>query len=172
MTSFPSPLVTPLPRRGTSGPNGTDADADTLSALRQELQNLTTTVADLTSKGAARAGELATAGTQRVRQDIEANPWTSIAIAAAAGAIIAFAVIPKRPRGFRYNDRASYTMDDIGASLRQAAPRAGITQSLVARLERVVDSISTIDPAAVTASPAYETAKTWIQTLLNGVRKP
>ncbi len=172
MTSSSSNLVTPLPRRDQSTPSSGHMAEDALSSLRLELQKLSETVSDMTSQAAARVEKAATDGTNVVRANIVDRPWTSMGVAALAGALIAVAIIPKRTRGFRYNERASYNMDDIGASVRSAASRNGITQSLLSRLERVVDSIGSIDPAVVTASPAYDTAKTWMQSLYNSVRKP
>jgi hypothetical protein len=38
-------------------------------------------------------------------------------------------------------------------------------------LERLVDSISNIDPSVLTSSPAYDTAKSWLHTIATGLRK-
>ena len=169
MTSTNLPLVTPLPR-GNGIHEGKPIDQSRISELREELSVLTDTIASLTAKRFAQAEKLASDGTAALRSNIETRPWASMGIAAAAGALLAVATIPKSSRGFRYNDAASYNADDIAASVRRAAARVD-TQPITSRLERLVDSISSIDPSALTSSPAYDTAKSWVQTIANGLRK-
>jgi hypothetical protein len=169
MTSTNLPLVTPLPR-GNGSHDGKPIDLSRISELREELSVLTETIASLTAKRVAQVEKLASEGTATVRSSIETRPWTAMGIAVAAGALLAVITIPKSSGGFRYNDAASYSADDIAASVRRAASRVN-TQPLASRLERLVDSISNIDPSALTSSPAYETVKTWLGTMANGLRK-
>jgi hypothetical protein len=96
----------------------------------------------------------------------------AIGVAMAVGAVIAIAIAPSTRRGFRYSDRSTYNTDDVGATIRRAVERRVDTQPIVSRLERMMESISNIDPAALTASPAYDSAKSWVQTIINSVRKP
>jgi hypothetical protein len=169
MTSTNAPLVTPLSRgNGMNDPK--PIDHTRITELRAELLVLTDTIADLTANRLAQVEKLASAGTKTLRSNIETRPWESIAIAAAAGALLAVALVPKSTRGFRYNDAASYNAGDIVASVRRAAARVD-TQPITSRLERLIDSISSIDPSALTSSPAYDTAKTWLHTLATGLRK-
>ncbi len=169
MTSTNSPLVTPLPRG--NGINDTKSiDHTRIAELREELSDLTDTIANLTAKRLAQVEKLASDGTATLRSSIETQPWASMGIAAAAGALLAVAIVPKSSRGFRYNNAASYNIDDIVASARRAAARVD-TQPITSRLERLVDSISSIDPAAVTSSPAYDAVKTWLGTIATGLRK-
>ena len=170
MTLSNSPVVTPLPRRD----NGSDTgllDLDRLPELRSELASLTKAIADMTAKAAAGVEQLGSDGAKTVRSNIEAQPWLSLGVAAAAGALLAIAIIPRTPRGFRYNDASTYNQRDIADSFRQVAARGIDTQPMMSRFERLVDSISSIDATALTSSPAYDTAKTWLQTFVAGVRK-
>ena len=132
MTSTNLPLVTPLPRgNGTTDPN--PLDHTRIAELRDELSDLTDTIASLTAKRLAQLEKLALDGTASLRSNIETQPWASVAIAAAAGALLAVAIVPKSPRGFRYNNAASYNIDDIVASARRAAARVD-TQPITSRL--------------------------------------
>lgn len=170
MTSTNSPLVTPLPRgNGTNDPKAIDHTR--IAELRDELSELTDLISSLTAKRLAQVEKLASDGTAALRSNIETQPWASMAIAAAAGALLAVAIVPKSSRGFRYYNAATYNVDDIVASARRAAARVD-TQPMTSRLERLVDSISSIDPAVVTSSPAYDTVKTWLGTIANGFRRP
>ncbi len=170
MISNNLPLITPSPRGNGTHEVKPTADQSRISELREELSVLTDTIASLTAKRLAQVEKLASDGTATLRSNIETQPWVSVGIAAAAGALLAVLIVPKSSRGFRYNDLASYNTDDIVASARRAAARVD-TQPITSRLERLVDSISSIDPAVLTSSPAYDTAKTWLTTIANGLRK-
>jgi hypothetical protein len=169
MTSTNVPLVTPL-QRGNGIHEGKPIDQSRISELRGELSILTDTIADMTAKRLAQVEKLASEGTATLRSNIETRPWAAMGIAAAAGALLAVVTTPKSSRGFRYNDAPSYNADDIAASVRRAAARVDI-QPITSRLERLIDSISSIDPSVLTSSPAYDTAKTWLHSIATGLRK-
>jgi hypothetical protein len=169
MTSTNLPLVTPLPR-GNGIHDGKPIDHSRITELREELSVLTETIASLTAKRVAQVEKMASEGTATLRSSIETRPWTAMGISVAAGALLAVITIPKSSRGFRYNEAASYNADDIAASVRRAASRVD-TQPITSRLERLVDSISNIDPSVLTSSPAYDTAKSWLHTIATGLRK-
>jgi ElaB/YqjD/DUF883 family membrane-anchored ribosome-binding protein len=172
MTVSNSPLVTPLPRKDNGNGTGTaPPDDDRLAHLRAELAVLTQSIADMTAKRAAQIEELATSGAASLRSTIEARPWTALAVAATAGALLAVAVTPKSSRGLRASGIMSYAPDDISASVRRAIAHGVDTQPITSRFERLVDSISSIDASALTSSPAYDTAKTWLQSFVSGLRK-
>ena len=169
MTSTNLPLVTPLPRgNGTTDPK--PIDHIRISELREELSVLTDTISSLTAMRLSQVEQLAADGTATLRSNIETRPWAAMGIAVAAGALLAVAIVPKSSRGFRYNDAASYNADDIVASVRRAAARVD-TQPITSRLERLIDSISSIDPSDLTSTPANDTAKTRLHTLATGLRK-
>jgi ElaB/YqjD/DUF883 family membrane-anchored ribosome-binding protein len=170
MMSNNLPLVTPVPRNGNGMDNLKHTDVTRLSELRDELSLLSETIAGVAANRLAEVEQLASEGTANLRSSIETRPWAAMAIAGTVGALLAVMIIPKSSRGFRYNDTASYNVDDIAASVRRAAARVD-TQPITSRLERLVDSISSIDPSALTSSPAYDTVKTWVGTIANGLRK-
>ena len=169
MTSTNIPLVTPLPR-GNGIHEGKSVDESRISELRDELSLLSGTIASITAERLATMEKMAADGTSNLRSSIVAQPWAAIGIAAAAGALLALVTIPKSSRGFKYHDVATYNTDDMLASARRAAARVD-TQPITSRLERLVDSISNIDPSVVTTSPAYDTVKTWLSAIANGLRK-
>lgn len=169
MTVSNSPLVTPLPRK-ENGTGTAPPDDDRMSQLRAELAVLTQTISDMTAKRAAQIEDLATSGTATLRSNIEARPWMALAVAATAGALLAVAIIPKSSRGRGASGILSYSPDDITASVRRAIAHGVDTQPITSRFERLVDSISSIDASALTSSPAYDTAKTWLQSFVGGLR--
>jgi ElaB/YqjD/DUF883 family membrane-anchored ribosome-binding protein len=172
-----SPNITQVSFRtpGADDTNSIDtpepASDERLSMLRSEIESLTQTISDLTARGTAAVENAASDGATSLRETIEHRPWMALGVSAAVGAVIAIAVVPKTRRGVRFGDASSYNTDDIAATVRRAVERRVDTQPLVSRFERMMDSISSIDPATLTASPAYETAKSWLQTLLANARK-
>lgn len=161
MTGSNSPLVTPLhPRDDAKG------DQNKIAELRAELATLKQSVSDIGSKATAEINK----GADSLRSSIESQPMLAIGVAAAAGALLALAVMPRPSRGFRYNDPSTYSAHEITAAARRAA-RSIDTEPITSRFERLVDAISSIDPAAVTSSQAYGTAKGWVETLVSGVKK-
>lgn len=165
-----SPLVTPLPR-GSSSSDTMPIDASRLSELRDELANLAQTVAGITATRVAEVERLATGGAENLRSNIEARPWTSLGVAAAAGALLAMAIMPKRTERFRYDGAAAYNAENITAAVRRAVAHGVDSQPITSRLERVVEAISRIDASAVTSSPAYDTIKSWLHTFTNNLGK-
>lgn len=164
------PLATPLPRG-----NGTDSvtpnDHSRISELRHELESLAQTVAGMTAKRVADVERLAAGGAENLRSNIEARPWASLGVAAAAGALLAVAIMPKRTGHFRYNDATTYNAENITAAVRRAVAHGVDSQPITSRLERVVEAISRIDASAVTTSPAYDTIKSWLNTFTSNIRK-
>ncbi len=170
MTLSNLPLVTPLPRRDSAG-DATPPDQTRMAELRSELASLTATIAGMTAKSAAQAEQFAASGAASLRSNIEARPWSSLGVAATAGALFAVAIVPKNSRGFHYAEAASYNAGDITAAIRRAIARGVDDQPITSRFEKLVESISSIDATALTSSPAYDTAKTWLQALVSGMRK-
>ena len=155
-------MVTPLhPRDELVKP-----DDKKVAELRAELTDLSNYVASMSAKASAQLEK----GTGAVRSSIESQPVLAMGVAVAAGALLALAVMPKPQRSFRYDDPSTYS----AASAYEAAKRAARnidTVPMTSRFERVVDAISSIDPTALTSSPAYGTAKTWVESLVSGVKK-
>lgn len=164
------PLVTPLPR-GSGTIDTARNDHSRISELRDELTSLAQTIADLSENRVAEIERLSARGAENLRANIVARPWASLGVAAAAGAILAVAILPKRTGNFRYNDAATYNTDNITAAVRRAVARGVDSQPITSRLDKLIESISSIDASAITASPAYDTVKAWLQTFMNSQRK-
>ncbi|MGE0629803.1 MAG: hypothetical protein AB7O43_18515 [Hyphomicrobiaceae bacterium] len=112
------------------------------------------------------------AGTQ-VHETIDARPWTSVVVAGLVGLALAVAVAPRRSR----NDRRvrSIAGFDLPRSYQFSWPQfpaphipsvpSGYTEPLTGRLERVVDSISKIDPSTLNM-PAFDRIRNWVGSML------
>jgi hypothetical protein len=146
--------VSPGPRDGSDG-----------SEDRAALDELAETIAELsrvTRARLARAGEV-------VHESAAAYPWTTVALAGLAGLVLAMA-LPRREsnKGHQLTRIAGY---DIPPAYRISLPKvhASGLEPLTARLERVVDSISRIDPSTVSL-PALQSARDWLTNLFSSAR--
>lgn len=167
-----SPLVTPLPTRA-GGDSTQSNDQSRLDELRAELAALSVQVKDMTAKGAQRLEEMAEDGTQAVRTSISDNPWLAMGVAAAAGAVLALAIIPKRQRGFRASEFSSYSPRNIASAMRGAVESRIDTQPITSRFERLMDQVNNLNlnSSSITSSPAYEQAKSVLQGVMKGFGK-
>lgn len=167
-----SPLVTPLPTR-QGGDTTQSNDHSRLEELRVELSTLTSQVKEMTAQGARRLEGMAEDGTQVVRTSISDNPWLAMGVAAAAGAILALAIIPKRDRGFRASEYSSYSPRNIASAMRQAVESRVDTQPITSRFERLMEQVSNLNlnSGSITSSPAYEQVKSVFQGVLKGFGK-
>lgn len=167
-----SPLVTPLPTR-LGGDNAQNHDQSRFEELRGELAALTRQVKEMTAQGAERLEGMAEDGTQAVRTSISDNPWLAMGVAAAAGAVLALAIIPKRQRGFRASEFSSYSPRNIANAMRDAVESRIDTQPMTSRFERLMDQVNNLNlnSASITSSPAYEQAKSVLQGVMKGFGK-
>lgn len=131
-----------------AGPNPPmpDVMSQTAEELSQTIQQLSEIVRHRT--------ELAATYTQAaVRQ----NPWTSIALAGALGAIIAISIAPRKKTRVRRDDWQQYL-----PSTRMVSPYIPTElpsgKSLTGRLEGLLDTLTELDPKAV-AAPAFRSAQ-------------
>ncbi|MEQ1577976.1 MAG: hypothetical protein ABL894_10010 [Hyphomicrobium sp.] len=170
MSSTNSPLITPLRVRDSSA-DAMAIDHRRMAELRKEMEGLTRSISEVTSKRVTQIEQLSSAGVASLHGTIATQPWAALGVAVVAGALLAAAIVPRRSREFRYNDPAAYNSGDIAATVRKAVSRSVDTQPFTSRFERMVDSISNLDASAVTSSPAFGTAKTWMQALISGFRK-
>lgn len=143
-----------------------------IAALRVDLANV---VADLKKIVEARAShakdiaiEGAADGLDFARDTIRAHPMAAIAVTAALGAALAVALTstPRRALGARVADwipdvrRAD--LEGMTRGLQRSASSTG--SSLLSAFERVVDSVSTIDPKS-SLTPTLEKAAVWLSSL-------
>ncbi|MGE3067372.1 MAG: hypothetical protein AB7K67_17465 [Hyphomicrobiaceae bacterium] len=148
--------VTPLPQRDAPGGQG---DGDRLAALRAEVEDIAASVADIARKRGAE-------GVGLVRGSIEERPWTSLAVAGAAGALLALAVIPARSAArsrWQQLDPRNYDYDDMARSIRRSI--AVETRPLAARVETLMNSLAGLDTRDITGSPMFEKAKSLLQAV-------
>ena len=143
-----------------------DPDEGRLDAMREEVERLAGIVGgiiDRRSRDAARAAE---SSKVVLRRAIRHQPWTSLAVAGATGALLAIAVTRpsasrSRSRGWRTLD--SYMTPDAQSTLGNL--RSSLSRdSLATRLEQVADAIANIDPAAAT-SPIVSAANRVLKAL-------
>lgn len=153
--------------------NATDDDrAAKLAAVRADLAAL---VADVTRVVEARASQAkdaaiygAEAGVNVARDTIRLHPIPAITISAVVGAAIAVALTPasRQPRPARLADRTSDVirgnLGEMAQGLQRSASSTG--SSLLSAFERVVDSVSTIDPKS-SLTPTIEKAAAWLSSL-------
>ena len=143
-----------------------------LAAVRADLARL---VADVTSVVAARASQVGgaaveggEAGVDFARDTIRSHPIPAVALAAVAGAAIAVLMVPssRQPRSGRLAERASdltrTSFGDMAQGLQRSASSTG--SSLLSAFERVVESVSSIDPQS-SITPTLEKAASWLGSL-------
>ena len=167
-----SPLVTPLPT--SQGGDSTQSDNHgRLAELRAELATLTHQVKEMSAQAAQRLEGMAEDGTKVLRTSISENPWLAIGAAAAAGAILALAIIPERQRGFRASQLTSYTPRNVAHAMREAVESRVDTQPITSRFERLMDQVNSLNlnSSSITSSPVYEQAKNVLQGVMKGLGK-
>ena len=142
--------------------------------LRRELAMITSNVGIIIETRAAQAKQLATdaaeASLETTRDTIRDYPVTSIAVATLLGAAIAIALSPpRRPSlaarmGNYVPDVTRADLNDMARQLQRSASHAVRGSSLSSAFERVVDSVSSIDPKS-SLTPALEKAGAWLGSL-------
>ena len=143
-----------------------------LAAVRADLARL---VADVTRVVAARASQVggaaaegAEAGVDVARATIRSHPIPAVVLAAVAGAAIATLVVPslRQTRSARLAERASgvtrTSFGDVAQGPQSSASSTG--SSLLSAIERVANSVSTIDPKS-SITPTLEKAAAWFGSL-------
>lgn len=146
--------VKEVPRHSQEG------DDSTLAELRERVAALAKEVAEIAERRAKVAGEAvvdtAEAGVDELRRGIRRQPVVAMAVAAAAGALLALAVVPRsRPRASRWDawmpnvTRADlYDLaDNIHRSVSRAASAAAAP--VTPAFERMVGALSQADTSAV-----------------------
>lgn len=155
--------VTPLPKNGE--PSGS-----TLGELRAQVESIAAEFAEIAKKRAEDISDQAGAGISELKTRIKRNPTLSMGIAAGAGALIGFALVPRRAQrrsGWTQWTPVSradlYEMaDDLQHSIRRAASASAVP--ITNSLERVVNAVSSVDPKT-TIAPAIDTARKWLSDI-------
>ena len=149
-----------------------DDRAAKLAEVRADLAALVDAVKKLAEARASQvkhaAIEGAEVGVDYARDTIRSHPIPAIAVAAVVGAAMAVALIPaaRRPPTARLGDWAPditrANLGEMAQGLQRSAASTG--SSLLSVFERVVDSVSSIDPKS-SLTPTIEKATAWLSSL-------
>jgi hypothetical protein len=158
---------------GAKKGNANDRSAE-YAELRRELSMIASNVGIIIETRAAEAKRMASdaaeAGLDSTRATIREYPVASIAVATILGAAIAISLSPPRRPSFaarmgNYMPEVSRAdLNDMASQLQRSASHAVRGSSLSSAFERVVDSVSSIDPKS-SLTPALEKAGAWLSSL-------
>lgn len=137
-----------------------ETDQETLAELRDTVTALAKEVASLAERRAKAAGEAvvstAEAGVGELRRSIRRQPVVAVAVAAAAGALLALVVVPRStPRASRWDrwtpNVTRADLYDLADNIQRSVSRAaGAAAAPVApAFERMVDALSRADTSSV-----------------------
>ena len=141
---------------------------ENFSEMKAEIERLTNIVAEVAAHRARQASDMAEQGIDAARQHVRAYPWTSVAVAGIAGALIAVATQSARqnePNSWRQlrrsarrqlNDLKRFTPLVQVADVSSVLPNvrmpsidvASKTRSLADGIERMVTALADFDPRA------------------------
>jgi len=151
-------MVSPVKEVSSAARDAKEATASTLAEMQESVAALAREVADIaerrTRKAWEAAADTAEAGTAEARRMIRRQPIVSMAVAAAAGAVLALAIVPRFGRqqpSSRWDQwtpnvtRADlYDMaDNIQRTVSRAAHQA--SAPIAPSFERLVDALSRTD---------------------------
>lgn len=147
-------------KEASSTPHALEADESTLAELRASLASIAKEVADVAERRTrvVREGtvEAAEAGAAELRKTIRKQPAVSMFVAAAAGAIIALAVVPRfrAPAAHRRSWTPNITRSDLydlADNIQRSVSRAATAAAapVTPAFERMVDALSRTDASAV-----------------------
>ena len=148
-----------------------DPDA-TLAELRKDLASLVADVKLVVEERAAAAKNAADMGLDAARDTIRTYPVSSMAIATLVGvaAAVALTAGTRRPRSLsaRIGEWAPgitrSDLQEMASNLQRSASRITPGVPLMSAFERVVDTVTSMDPKA-TLTPALEKAGVWFNAL-------
>ena len=151
-----------------------DTTNDRAARLAEVRSDLAALVAEVKRVAEARASQVkdaaidgAEASVDFARDTIRSHPIPAIAIAAVVGAAIAVALTPavQKPRSRLADWAPDITRTNLGEMAQGIQRSASSTgSSLLSAFERVVNSVSTIDPKS-SLTPTLEKAAAWLNSL-------
>lgn len=155
--------------------DSSDDQSSDLETLRQELAQLVGDVGRIIEARAAQAKQVAVVGVEvgldASRNTIRAYPVTSIAVATIVGASLAIMLTTpsRRPSlsarlGHMMPDVTRSDLNDMARQWQRSASQAAQGSGLASAFERVVESVSSIDPKS-SFMPAMEKAGAWLNSL-------
>jgi hypothetical protein len=159
-----------------------ETEHDRIAQLDELKMDLAAIVADTRRIVASRLAQAdlgaraaATSGAVIARDTIRSHPIASITVAAIIGAGIAVALTPaakKRSSWATWAPAAlspAHLQEMLSDGQRSVAQSSAVA-SIGSRLERMLDSISSIDPNA-SLTPAIEKAGVWLNSMRNALTK-
>jgi len=159
-------MVSPVKEVSSSLNPGEGGDATVLAELRASVNTLAKEVAAITEHRARAAAEkvasAAEAGTTELRRGIRRQPVLAMAVAAAAGAVVALAVVPRRrhprstwdrlPSFDRWTPNVTRAdLHDLADNIQRSVSRAAgaAAAPVTPAFERMVDAFSRADTSAL-----------------------
>ncbi len=159
-----------------ANPPSHSPDDQSLAELRKSVAAIADELAKIAEVRSRAAKEQAQAGTKALRSSIRRQPALAMAVATAAGALLAIIAVPgsrRRTPASRWDgwtpsvSRAD--LYDFADSICRSAVRSANSVPLASSLERMLDAVSKVEPNASRTS-AIEKARTWIQKLRTGAK--
>jgi ElaB/YqjD/DUF883 family membrane-anchored ribosome-binding protein len=161
-------------------PSSSSSDHWTLDELRSSVASIADDLKKVVETRGQAAKDQAQLGVKALRKGIRRQPGMAMAIATAAGAILALIAVPRfgrRAPASRWDawvpsmpSLPSITRADLydfAQNMQNSALRAANSVPLTSSLERLVDAVSKAEPGASLTS-AIEKASDWIQKLRAG----
>lgn len=159
-------MVSPLKEMSSSPNPATGADDTVLAELRASVSALAKEVAEVAESraraAAGKIGDAADAGTTELRRSIRSQPVLAMGVAAAAGALIALAVVPRRSHPRSAWDRlpslekwspnvTRSDLYDFADTIQRSVSRAASAAAapVTPALERMVDAFSRADTSTL-----------------------
>jgi ElaB/YqjD/DUF883 family membrane-anchored ribosome-binding protein len=153
-----------------ANPPSDSPDDQSLAELRKSIAAIAHDLAKVAEVRSRAAKKQAQAGAEALSDNIRHQPALAMAVATAAGALLAIVAVPssrRRAPASRWVTRAD--LYDFADSIHRSAARAANSVPLASSLERVVDAVSKVEPNASLTS-AIEKAGTWIQKLRSAAK--
>lgn len=144
-------------------------DETTLVELRKSVTEIANEVSKIAEKRGQAVKEAAQAGTLELRRSIRHQPVLAMGLAAAAGAILAIAVVPRANRERNASRWDGWVPSvsradiyDVADSLQRSVSRAVNGVPVTSSLERLVEAVAKVDGNAGVTS-ALEKIGAWLQ---------
>jgi len=168
-------MISPVKEFSSVARSAQESAEPTLTEMRDSVTALAKEVADLAERRtrAARqsAMDTAEAGASELRRTIRRQPVVAMAVAVAAGAVLALAVVPRfsRPASTSRWDRWTPNITrsdlyDFADNIQRSVSRAAQSASapITPAFERLVDAITRTNPSA-SMDTIIEKASGWFQ---------
>jgi ElaB/YqjD/DUF883 family membrane-anchored ribosome-binding protein len=168
-------MISPVKDFSSAARSAQDTAETTLAEMRDSITSLAKEVADIAERRtrAARqtAMDTAEAGASELRRNIRRQPVVAMAVAAAAGAVLALVVVPRFSRPSSKSRWDSWTPNitrsdlyDFADNIQRSVSRAAHSASapITPAFERLVEAITRTDPSA-SMNTIIDKASGWFQ---------